>query len=86
MNLCGRIVKRNQNIYFMLNVVFRKSLLLSDHEKRHGEAGRAIADNVAHTRCMATNTHSEYITTPRRPQVSGGETAFIMESSFEYIE
>ena len=56
---------RNQNIHFMLNVVFRKSLLLSDHETKHGEAERAIADNVAHAHCTATNTHSEYITAPR---------------------
>jgi len=50
---------------FMFNIVFRKSLLLWDHETRHEETGRAIADNVAHAYCMATNTHSEYITAPR---------------------
>ena len=58
---CGE----SENIHFMINIFFFwKSLLLSDHETRHGEAGRAIADNVAHAHCTATNTHSEYITAP----------------------
>ena len=64
-NLYRRMVWRNENIHFMYNNFFSKIALLSDHETRHGEAGRAIADNVAHAHCMATNTHSEYITAPR---------------------
>jgi hypothetical protein len=54
-NVSGKEGRENQNTFFKLNKIFRKSCRLWGNVEKYCRAGQATYDNKAHDHCLQDN-------------------------------